>query len=161
MPFSFAYHFAPAALMEALEAYRATFRPSEDLEAPYVMLGVSVIAAETQERARWLAGPSELGFVRLRSGRPDVFPTPEEAAEYRFTPFEREQAKAWMSSHVVGAPAFVRGELETLVERTGADELMISTMVHSHADRVTSYRLLADVLSLRAPEPVSGDTPVG
>jgi luciferase family oxidoreductase group 1 len=152
LPFSFAYHFAPAALMEAVAAYRASFRPSDDLEVPYLMLGVSVIAAQTDERAKWLAGPSALGFLRLRSGRPDVFPTPEEAGEYRFTPYEREMVKTWTSSHVVGDPATVRRELEALVERTGANELMISTMVHAHDDRVASYRLIAEELSLHAPD---------
>ncbi len=148
MPFSFAYHFAPAALMDALAAYRGAFRPSADLDAPYVMLGASVVCAETDEHAEWLASPGTLAFIRLRSGRPDVYPTPEEAAEYRYTPFEREAANDRMSSQFVGDPATVRKGLEQLVDQTGADELMISTMVHGHADRVESYALLAREFSL-------------
>jgi luciferase family oxidoreductase group 1 len=147
MPFSFAYHFAPAALMDAIAAYRDAFVPSDELAAPYLMLGVSVVCAETVERARWLAAPGALAFLRLRSGRPDVYPTPEEAAEYQFTPAEREFVKSWTGSHVVGDPALVRSQLEELVARTDADELMVSTMVHGHADRVESYRLLAAQLA--------------
>jgi luciferase family oxidoreductase group 1 len=148
MPFSFAYHFAPAALMDALHAYRSAFRPSPELDAPYVMLGASVVCAETDEQARWLASPGTLAFLRLRSGRPDVYPTPEEAAEYRYTPFEREMAKDRMSSQFVGDPATVRAGLEQLVEQTGADELMVTTMVHGQSDRLASYELVAREFSL-------------
>ena len=146
MPYSFAYHFAPAMLDDALTVYRRVFRPSPELEQPYLMLGVSVVCGESDEHARWLAAPGALAFLRLRSGRPDVYPTPEEAAEYRFTPFERQQVEQWTSSHVMGDPVTVRRELEQLVERTGVDELMVTTMVHSHAERVESYRRLASVM---------------
>jgi len=148
MPFSFAYHFAPAAVMDALDAYRGAFRPSVELDAPYVMLGVSVVCAESDDHAQWLASPGTLAFLRLRSGRPDVYPTPEEAAEYRYTPCEREMAKDRMSSQVVGDPTTVRKGLEQLLEQTGADELMVTTMVHGQADRIESYRLLAREFSL-------------
>lgn len=151
MPFSFAYHFAPAALTEALSVYRAAFRPSEHLQEPKVMLGVSVICADTDEQARWMAGPGALAFLRLRSGRPDVYPTPEEAAEYRFTPHERDMVKSWTGSHIVGTPTTVRERLHALVDQTAADELMLSTMVHAHADRLDSYRLVARELALVAP----------
>ena len=143
LPYSFAYHFTPAGVDDALAAYRTSFRPSDDLDEPYVMLGVPVVCAETDDRARWLASPGVLAFLRLRSGRPDVYPTPEEAAEYRFTPMEKELAKQRMTSQVVGSPETVRRGLEDLVARTSADELMVTTMTHAHADRVASYRLLA------------------
>jgi luciferase family oxidoreductase group 1 len=149
LPFSFAYHFAPAALMEALDAYRSAFRPSEQLAEPYVMLGVSVVCAPSVEQARWLASPGALAIVRLRSGQPDVYPTPEEAAEYHYTPAEKNIVSAWTASHVVGDAASVRTGLEELVQRTDADELMISTMVHGHDDRIASYRLVADAWGLR------------
>jgi luciferase family oxidoreductase group 1 len=148
LPYSFAYHFAPAGVDDALAAYRASFRPSADASEPYVMLGVPVVCAETDERARWLASPGVLAFIRLRTGRPDVYPTPEEAAEYRYTPMERELARQRMASQVVGGPETVRRALEDLVEHTGADELMVTTMTHGHEDRVESYRLLADAFGL-------------
>ncbi len=130
MPYSFAYHFAPAMLDDALATYRSAFRPSPQLDAPYTMLGVSAVCGESDEHARWLAAPGALAFLRLRQGRPDVYPTPDEAAEYRFTPLERQQVDEWTKSHVVGGPESVRARLEALVERTGVDELMITTMVH-------------------------------
>jgi luciferase family oxidoreductase group 1 len=148
LPFSFAHHFAAANTVPAVAAYRSSFRPSDVLERPYVMLGVPVIAAETVERARWLAGPSALSFVRLRQGRPTPLPTPEEAAEYVFTPSERELLRSWTSPLIAGDPETVRAGLDQLAAETGADELMITTMVHGHEDRMRSYELVADVASL-------------
>jgi luciferase family oxidoreductase group 1 len=143
LPFSFAHHFASGNTLPALAAYRANFRPSEVLAAPYVMLGVAVVCADTDEEAKWLAGSSALAFVRLRSGRPGRYPTPEEAAEHNFTPFERELVKGWQQSHIVGSPDTVRAKLDDLVDRTGADELMLTTMTHAPAARLRSYQLLA------------------
>jgi luciferase family oxidoreductase group 1 len=150
LPFSFAHHFAAANTLPAVAAYRAAFRPSEKLGAPYVMLGVSVVCADSDEDARWLAGPGALAFLRLRSGHPGRYPTPEEAAEYRFTPHEREAIKAWTSSHVVGSQERVRQGLTELVERTGADELMVTTLTHGQADRLRSFRLVAEAMRLPA-----------
>jgi alkanesulfonate monooxygenase SsuD/methylene tetrahydromethanopterin reductase-like flavin-dependent oxidoreductase (luciferase family) len=116
------------------------------------MIGVPVICAETDERARWLSGPSALSFTRLRQGRPTQLPTPEEAAEYVFTPTEREIVRAWTAPLIRGEPAHVRTELEALAERTGADELMITTMIHGPADRLRSYELVAEAWDL-APKP--------
>jgi luciferase family oxidoreductase group 1 len=150
LPFSFAHHFAAANTEPAVRAYRAAFRPSADLAAPYVMLGVSVVCAETDEEARWLAGSGALAFLRLRSGRPGRYPTPEEAAEYRFTPHEREAIKAWTSSHIVGDPPAVRAALAELADRHGAEELMITTLTHSPDARLASYRLVARAAGLSA-----------
>jgi luciferase family oxidoreductase group 1 len=155
LPFSFAHHFAAANTVPAVEAYRSSFRPSADLSEPYVMLGVPVICADTDERAQWLAGPSRLSFVRLRQGRPSPLPTPEDAAEYVFTPMEREIARSWMSPLIAGSPSTVVAGLDELVARTGADELMVTTMVHGHADRLRSYELVAEAWSLSP----SGVTP--
>ena len=139
----------PANTLPALAAYRASFRPSEDLARPYAMLGVAVVCADTDEQASWLAGPSALAIVRLRSGRPGVYPTPEEAAAYPFTEVERQVARSWTASHIIGSPDTVRRQLGELVERTGADELMVTTMVHGPADRARSYQLLAEAVGLQ------------
>jgi luciferase family oxidoreductase group 1 len=155
LPFSFAHHFAAGNTLPALAAYREAFRPSVHLDDPHVMLGVSVMCADTDEDARWLAGPGALAFLRLRSGRPGRYPTPEEAAEHNFTPQEREVVKTWTGSHVVGSPDTVLRQLAELVDRTGADELMITTMTHGPAARLNSYRLVAEAVGL-AP---SGDDP--
>jgi luciferase family oxidoreductase group 1 len=148
LPFSFAHHFSAGGTDGAVAAYRENFRPSEDLAEPHLMLGVSVICAEDDARAEWLAGPSRLSMVRLRTGRPGPFPTPEEAAERTFTPMEKEIIKGWASSAIVGGPATVAAKLQALVDRTGADELIVTTMVHGHEDRLRSYELLADLAGL-------------
>ena len=151
LPFSFAHHFAGGNTDAALAVYRDAFRPSDVLAEPYVMLGVNVICAETHERAQWLAGPGRLAMIRLRTGRPGRYPTPEEAAEHQLTPSEREVARGLGRSNVVGDVATVRKGLTDLAERTGADELMITTMVHGHADRLESYRLVAEEVAELTP----------
>jgi luciferase family oxidoreductase group 1 len=148
LPFSFAHHFASGNTQAATEIYRRTFRPSDTLAEPRLMLGVAVICAEDDRRAQWLAGPARLAFLRLRQGRPGRYPTPEEAAEYSFTPYEREIVKGWTSSQIVGDPDTVRSALAELVERTGADELIVTTMTHSPADRTRSYELVAQAAEI-------------
>jgi luciferase family oxidoreductase group 1 len=148
VPFSFAHHFASHGTQRALETYRAAFRPSAWLEQPYAMIGVPVICAPTAEEAEFLAGPSAYSFVRLRQGRPTQLPTPEEVAAYEFTPMEAELARSWHAPLVKGDPASVREQLAALVERTRVDELMLTTMVHAHADRLRSYELVADAWDL-------------
>jgi luciferase family oxidoreductase group 1 len=155
LPFSFAHHFMPNNTLAALDLYRRSFRPSAVLEAPYAMIGVAVVAAESDERARELHAPGGLAFLRLRSGRPGRFPTPEEAADHVYTPEERAMLDGWEASHIFGAPETVRAGLEELRERTQADELMVTTMVHDHADRIRSYELLADVLAPSVTAPAS------
>jgi luciferase family oxidoreductase group 1 len=152
LPFSFAHHFAAGNTGPAIAAYRDAFRPSGTLAAPYLMLGVNVVCAETDERARWLAAPGVLAFLRLRSGRPGRYPTPEEAAEYTFTPAEKEMVRSWTSSHVVGSPETVRQGLADLVAATGADELIVTTLTHDPVDRRRSYELVAEVAGLRAAD---------
>jgi luciferase family oxidoreductase group 1 len=157
-PFSFAHHFAAANTLPALAAYRAEFQPSTDLDRPYAMVAAAVLCAPTADEARWLAGSSQLAFLRLRSGRPGPFPTPEEAAGYQFTPAEREFVRGWTSSHIVGDPEQVRAGLEELAATTGADELMITTMMHGHAERLRSYELVAGAMNMpgAGPEVRSG-----
>ncbi|MDP1819394.1 MAG: LLM class flavin-dependent oxidoreductase [Acidimicrobiales bacterium] len=145
LPFSFAHHFSAGNTLPALEVYRSSFRPSPVLDEPYVMLGVAVLCADTHERACWLARPGDLAFLRLRSGRPGRFPTPEEAADFHPTPAEREAIRNWSSSRIIGDPAGVLDKLRALVATTAADELMVTTMVHGDDDRVRSLRLVADL----------------
>jgi alkanesulfonate monooxygenase SsuD/methylene tetrahydromethanopterin reductase-like flavin-dependent oxidoreductase (luciferase family) len=109
---------------------------------------VAVVCAETDEEAHRLALPGALAFLRLRQGKPGLYPSPEEAADYNFTAFEREAIRSWTSSHVIGDPASVRAQLEDLLARTGADELMLTTMLHATDDRIRSYELVADEVAL-------------
>ncbi|AGM08675.1 alkanal monooxygenase (FMN-linked) [Amycolatopsis keratiniphila] len=145
LPFSFAHHFSAENTLPAVALYRDAFKPSDVLDEPYVMLGVSVVAAETDERAQYLAAPSGLTFLSLRKGRPIPLPTPEEAAAYPYTDIERVFIEDRASSSVIGSPETVHKGLETLLADTGADELMITTMVHDQADRVRSYELVAEL----------------
>jgi luciferase family oxidoreductase group 1 len=155
LPFSFAHHFSAANTLPALDVYRSSFRPSAVLDEPYVMLGVAVLCADSHERAAYLSKPAELSFLRLRSGRPGRFPTPEEAAAFNPTPVEREAIKAWSASRLVGDPDAVASQLVALVERTGADELMVTTMAHDHADRLRSYELVAAMAGHPADAPAT------
>ena len=143
LPFAFAHHFSSGNTLPAVDLYRSSFRPSDVLREPYLMLGVSVLCAETDERALRLAAPARLSLLSLRQGRPRRLPTPEEAEAYAYTPAERAAVEEFSSSHVVGSPATVRAGLDRLVERTGADELMLTTMTYAHADRLRSYELVA------------------
>ena len=148
LPFSFAHHFASQNTLAALDVYRASFRPSPWLEQPYAMIGVPVICADSHERAEFLAGPSAYSFVQLRQGRPTQMPSPEDVSRHDFTPMERELIRQWHAPLVIGTPDEVREQLTDLAERTRVDELMVSTMMHGHADRMRSYQLVADAWSL-------------
>jgi luciferase family oxidoreductase group 1 len=143
LPFAFAHHFSAENTEPALELYRTRFRPSAVLERPYVMLGVSVICAPSDEEAEWLAGSGRLSFLRLREGRPGPLPTPEEAAAHDYTQQERAILAQRRAGQVYGSPETVERELDALLGRTGADELMVTTMVHDHAQRLQSYRRVA------------------
>jgi luciferase family oxidoreductase group 1 len=147
LPFSFAHHFMPQNTLPALEIYRRSFSPSAALAAPYASIGVAVVCAETDENARWLHGSARLSFLRLRSGRPGTLPSPEEAAEFEYGPDQLEFIDSWTSSHVVGSPATVRDGLLELQRTTAADELMLTTNVYDHADRLRSYELVAAALA--------------
>lgn len=150
MPFSFAHHFSAANTLPALELYRSRFKPSGYLDEPKAMVAVGVICAEDDERARYLAGPTRLAFARLRSGRPGKFPTPEEAAAHDFTPDEETVIRSVAKGHIFGGPETVKAELDKLIEATGADELMITTMVHDQSDRLRSYELVAEIMNVSA-----------
>jgi luciferase family oxidoreductase group 1 len=149
LPYSFAGHFSSANTMVAVRTYRESFRDGGAIDRPYLMLGVAVVCADTDEQARWLASAGGLSFVRLRTGRRGKFPTPEEAAAYEYSDHEQSLLRERMNSQVIGGREAVRSQLIDLVERTGADELIITTAVHAHADRVRSYELLAEAVGLR------------
>jgi luciferase family oxidoreductase group 1 len=143
LPFSFAHHFSAANTEPALALYRQNFRRSLWLDQPYAMVAVSVICADTDERAHYLAGPAQLSFLRLRQGRPQRLATPDEAAEFPYTDEEREFAGQRLIGQAVGSPSTVHTRLSELRERTGADELMLTTMVYDIEDRARSFELVA------------------
>ncbi len=155
LPFSFAHHFMAANTMPALAVYRQAFEPSAELAEPYAMLGVAVICAETDEQARRLAKPGLVSFVRLRQGRPTALPSQDEADEHVFTPLEQALVDERIGNQIVGSPETVRRELVALADRTGVQELMLTTMVHRPADRIRSYELIAEAFDL-APVALAG-----
>ncbi|MEZ5257291.1 MAG: LLM class flavin-dependent oxidoreductase [Ilumatobacteraceae bacterium] len=144
LPFSFAHHFAAENTLPAVDTYLEHFTPSDDLAEPYVMLGVNVVCAPTEEEAQYLAGSGTLSFVRLRQGRPGPLPTPEEAASHDYSPAEAQVIRQRRASQIVGDPTSVERQLRELAERTQANELMITTMVHDPALRIRSYELVAE-----------------
>ncbi len=144
LPFAFAHHFMPQNTEAAMALYRERFRPSTFLDDPYAVVGAAVVAADTELEARYLQGSMKLSMLRLRSGRPGPLPTPEEAAEYPYTPSERAMAESHTASHIVGDPGQVKSGLEALVARTGADEVMITSNLHDHGRRLRSYQLVAE-----------------
>jgi len=151
LPFSFAFHFAPALVDEAVALYRASFRHTGLLADPYVMVAASVLCADTDEEADHLAGPSRLTVLQLRKGAPAAVVSPDEAAAYPYTPEERAVVDAATADHAVGDPDTVHRRLEALVERTGADELMLSTRAHSLETRARSLALVAGRWGLAGP----------
>jgi luciferase family oxidoreductase group 1 len=167
LPFAFAHHFNAANTLPALALYRQHFRPSPALDRPYAMVAAAVVCAETDERARWLAGSGALSFLRLRAGRPGRIPSPEEAAAYPYTELERAFVEDRQATQIIGAPPTVRRGIDSLLEATAADELMITTMVYDPADRLTSFTLVADLARAtqdpapRSPAPRSPASPGG
>ncbi|HEX4703372.1 MAG TPA: LLM class flavin-dependent oxidoreductase [Pseudonocardiaceae bacterium] len=147
LPFAFAHHFSAANTLPAAAIYRANFRPSPVLDRPYLMIAASVVVADDDETARWHAGPMGLSFLRLRQGRPGLLPSPEEAADYPYTAFERKAVADRQASQIVGGPATVLAGVTKLVAATKADELMVTTMVHDPLVRFRSYELLATLWS--------------
>lgn len=146
MPYSFAHHFGMGGTAEALEVYRRHFRPSDVLQSPYTMIGVGVLCAESEDQARFLAGASALGFMKLRQGRPSRMPTPEEAAGYPYSAAEREFVEQRLANTVLGSPETVAARLRALAQEHGVDELILTTSAHDPVDRVRSFELIAEAI---------------
>jgi alkanesulfonate monooxygenase SsuD/methylene tetrahydromethanopterin reductase-like flavin-dependent oxidoreductase (luciferase family) len=138
------YHVSPATVLEAADGYRAAFRPSADLDRPYVSVSADVVVAEDEATARELATGYGLWVRSIRSGEGAIaFPTPEQARAHPWTAADREMVADRVDTQFVGSPQQVAGQLEQLQQATGADELIVTTITHDHADRIRSYRLLA------------------
>ena len=148
LPFAFAHHFSAQNTVPALELYRDSFKPSTVLDAPYALIGVAALAADDEREARRQVLTGALSMLRLRSGRPGLVPTPEEAEAYAFSPMEREFVDNWLGNIVHGTADEVRSGLDDLAKRTGADELMITANAHSGEARLHSYGLIADAYGL-------------
>jgi len=145
LPFAFASHFAPGQLLGALEHYRSGFRPSRHLAQPYVMLGFNVIAADTDEEARFLATSVQQAFVNLRSGHPSRLPRPQAGYAEGLGPQERELLGQVLACSGIGAPGTVAQAMQAFLDRTQADELMITSQIFDHQARLRSFELTAEL----------------
>jgi luciferase family oxidoreductase group 1 len=145
LPYAFASHFAPQMMMQAIELYRATFRPSAQLDKPYVMLGFNVFAADTDAEAQLLASSMQQAFISLRSGRPTKLKPPVEGYLDLLSPPERSMLDSVLSCSAIGSPDTVATQLKAFIERTGADELMVTSQIFDHAARLRSYEITAQI----------------
>ncbi|WP_329388299.1 LLM class flavin-dependent oxidoreductase [Streptomyces sp. NBC_01351] len=138
------YHVSPASVLEAADGYRAAFKPSAELDRPYLTVSADVVVAEDDETARELATGYAPWVRSIRSGQGAIpYPTPAEARSLPWTDADRALVADRVETQFVGSARTVADHLERLQEATGADELLITTITHSHEDRVRSYRLLA------------------
>ena len=153
LPYAFASHFAPGDMMAAIRIYRETFRPSERLARPYVMLGFNVFAADTDAAGEALFSSLQQAFVNLRSGRPGKLLPPVAGFASSLSRSERAMIDQALSCSAVGGPATVKAQLDAFVGRTGADELMVTSQIWDHAARVRSLELLAEVTSRQRAAP--------
>lgn len=145
LPYAFASHFAPDSLFEALETYRKRFKPSKQLDHPYAMVGVNVVAAETDEEARRLFTTVQQSFTNLVRGAPGKLQPPVDDIEDYWTAAEKHQASRMLKYSIVGSPETVRKNLESFVDLTKADELMIVCHLHDHATRIRCYEIVSSI----------------
>ena len=150
LPYGFASHFAPQALDAALRLYRERFQPSKQLASPYALIGVNVIAAETDAEARHLATSQQMAFTDMVRGRRQPTQPPVADIDAYWTPAEKAQVQQMLACSVVGGAATVRSGIAALLDRTGADELMIVSDPYDVSKRLRSFEILANVCGLPA-----------
>jgi luciferase family oxidoreductase group 1 len=154
LPFAFAAHFAPEYLYAAAELYREQFRPSEALRSPYFMVAVQVIAAETDAAARRLFTTPQQRFLRLIRDQPVELMPPVDSMEGMWQDWERAAVDSKLGAAIVGSNATVKAGLEKLVGDTSANEVIVVTDTFEHADRIESYRRVADVAAMIATKSI-------
>lgn len=143
LPYAFASHFAPDQLMSALDIYRSRFKPSAELERPHAMIGVNIIAAETDREARRLATTQQMSFTNIFRGLRGLSQPPIDDIEAYWTPVEKAQVTRMLARSIFGSAETIRTGIDALLAETGADELMIVSDVYDHAARLRSFELIA------------------
>ncbi|SDS38652.1 luciferase family oxidoreductase, group 1 [Pseudomonas asplenii] len=146
LPYAFASHFAPRYVHEAIRVYRNHFKPSEVLDKPYVMLGVPLVAADTDEQADYLATSVYQRILALMRGQSLMQRAPVPSMDGLWLPHEKEAVASFLGLAMVGSPQKIRAKLEVLIEQTQADELIFTCDLYEHADRLHSYELLSQVM---------------
>jgi len=150
LPYAFASHFAPAALEEASEIYRRTFRPSEFLAAPHFMLAINLFAAPTDEEGHFIRTSMQLGFARLRTGKPGKLPGPVEDIDAAIDPAVRPMVDEALRITAVGSPASVENQLARFIEAHRPDEVILTGHIHDHEARLQSFEIGADAMKALA-----------
>ena len=145
LPYAFASHFAPRLMHEAIRVYRNHFKPSTVLEQPYVMLGVPLIAADSDEQAEFLATSAYQRILALLRGQSLVQKPPVKSMQGLWLPHEQEAVASFLGLAAIGGPQKVRARLEVLLEQTGADELIFTCDLYDFADRLHAFELLAEL----------------
>lgn len=143
LPYAFASHFAPEALMQALHAYKSLFKPSSQQAKPHAGIGVNIVAADTDEEARYLFTTHQQHATRMRRNTRGQLPPPIDDIETFWTPYEKASVSEQLSCSVVGSPETVRRGLQALVEKTGADELIMAGQIFDHQARLRSFEIAA------------------
>ncbi|HET7561394.1 MAG TPA: LLM class flavin-dependent oxidoreductase [Rhodanobacteraceae bacterium] len=146
-PYAFASHFAPAQMMDAIAVYRSHFRPSRYLDKPWVMLGFNVAAADTDAEARYLASSWQQSFVNLRSGRPGRLPPPVEGYVDSLPEQGRRVLDQVLSCSAIGSPATVADGIRAFIEKTGPDEVIVTSNMYDHAARRHSLEIVAELIN--------------
>jgi luciferase family oxidoreductase group 1 len=147
LPYAFASHFAPSALMQALPIYRDTFKPSQQLQQPHTMAAVNVFAADTDADAHYLFTSAQQQFTNLFRGTPGQLRPPIHDIESYWAPHEKAQVNNLLAYSFVGSRETVRAGLERFIEQTGVDEVIVASAIYDHAARLRSYEILADIMN--------------
>lgn len=146
LPFAFASHFAPDYTLPALELYRKTFQPSEVLDEPYSMVGVNVIAADTDAQANYLATSMQQQFLALIRNRPGQLQPPVDNMDDYWTEYEKAALESKIGSSVIGSPETVQEQLQAFLDKTQADEMIVNAQIYDHQARLHSYEIVSQVV---------------
>ncbi|MFS0784559.1 LLM class flavin-dependent oxidoreductase [Bacillus sp. 1P06AnD] len=148
LPFSFASHFAPENTIPALDLYRRSFKPSDVLDRPYAMVGMNVVAADTDEQASYLATSMQQQFLKLLRNQPGPLEPPVDHMDSIWSPLEKEALQQRIGSSIVGSPASIKQQIQTFMDETEADEMIITSTIFDHQARLHSYEIVAQQMGL-------------
>jgi luciferase family oxidoreductase group 1 len=147
LPYAFASHFAPAYFLEAIKLYRENFRPSDALKEPYVMACVNVVAADTDEEAEYLATSVKQFFMGVVTGRRQLLQPPVESMDNVWNIFEQEAVEQMLGYSFIGSVQTIKNKMQDFIDRTGIDEVMITSHIFDHTAKMRSYQLFAEAMT--------------
>lgn len=147
LPFAFASHFSPDNTLPALDLYRKTFRPSEVLDKPYAMVGVNVVAADTDEKAEWLATSIQQQFLNMIRNKPGRLKPPVDNMNELCSTYEKEILEQQLGTSIIGGPAAVKEKLQSFLNDTRADEFMVNAQIYDHNERLHSFEITSNIMA--------------